>query len=99
MAIIEFYYYVIKALFFFSLLRVFLKFDPLKDHYLFMAVLYTAGLTILYWVYFVSWRQSADWQVTGVWLGKTLALSALYFWLLARFDEGVLFWTLLLAGP
>src|SRR5689334_9306249 len=99
MAIIELYYYGIKALFFFSLLRAFLKFDPLKDHYLFMAILYTAGIAILYWVYFVSWKQSADWQAIRIWLGETLVLSALYYWLMARFDEGILFWTLVLAGP
>jgi hypothetical protein len=99
MALIDLYYYLIKALFFFGLLRSFLKFDVLKDHYLFLAVLYTAGLAFLYWVYFMSWNPAADWRATEIWLGKTLVLSALYFWLLGKYDEGFLFWILVLAGP
>ena len=33
-----------------------------------------------------------------IWLGETFVLSTLYFKLLIRFDEGVIFWTLLLLG-
>ena len=29
---------------------------------------------------------------------ETFLLSTLYFWLMAKFDEGVIFWTLLLLG-
>ena len=32
------------------------------------------------------------------WLIETLVLSTIYFKLMARFDEGVVFWTLLLLG-
>ena len=32
------------------------------------------------------------------WLGETLVLSTFYFKLLARFDEGMIFWVLLLLG-
>ena len=35
------------------------------------------------------------WQA---WLLETLILSTVYFKLMARFDEGVIFWTLLLLG-
>ena len=34
----------------------------------------------------------------SAWVGETFVLSTLYFKLLARFDEGVIFWTLLLMG-
>jgi len=37
----------------------------------------------------------SPWQA---WLGETLLLYTLYFWLMAKFDEGVIFWTLLLLG-
>jgi hypothetical protein len=33
-----------------------------------------------------------------VWLGETLVLSTFYFKLMGKFDEGVIFWTLLLLG-
>ena len=32
------------------------------------------------------------------WLGATFLLATTYFKLLAKFDEGVIFWTLLLLG-
>jgi hypothetical protein len=32
------------------------------------------------------------------WLGATFLLTTIYFKLMARFDEGVIFWTLLLLG-
>lgn len=38
------------------------------------------------------------WRAWQIWVGGNLVLSALYFKLLARFNEGVLFWVLLAAG-
>ena len=35
------------------------------------------------------------WQI--FWL-KTAGIAVMYFWLLQRFDEGPLFWMLLMAG-
>ena len=61
-------------------------------------------------VFIVSWKRGPVplWQVrvartVGIytwqsWLGETFLLSTLYFWLMAKFDEGVIFWTLLLLG-
>lgn len=104
------YYYVFKVLFFFSLIRVQVKFETMKEHWLFLALAYTAGVAILSYVFLFSWQQFpwADWQLRAAraagttpeiaFLGETLLLSMLYFRLLARFDEGVIFWTLLLLG-
>jgi hypothetical protein len=104
------YYLAMKAFFFFSLVRIQVKFETMKDHWLFLGVLYTAGVAFLSYVFLMSWQEFPwpDFQVRiarrfGItpwqaWLGETLALSTLYFKLMAKFDEGVIFWTLLLLG-
>ena len=104
------YYLVIKAVFFFSLVRAQIKSDMLRDHWLFLAALYTAAVAFLSYVFLMSWQEFpwANWQravaaLLGVspwqaFLGETMLLSALYFKLMAKFDEGVIFWTLLLLG-
>jgi hypothetical protein len=65
-------------------------------------------MAFLSYVFLLSWQEFPwpNWQVRfagrlGVspwqaFLGETLLLSTLYFWLMAKFDEGVIFWTLLL---
>jgi hypothetical protein len=87
-----------------------ISYDLIRDHWLFLGILYTAGVAFLSFVFLVSWQNLswAPWQMqvaetVGVspwiaWLGETLLLSTLYFWLMAKFDEGVIFWTLLLLG-
>jgi hypothetical protein len=107
------YYYFIKIVFFFSLVRAQIKSDMLRDHYLFLSILYTAAVAFLSYAFLVSWQGEAvvpgrglEFQLsklTGqsqwrVWLVETLILSAVYFKFLAKFDEGVIFWTLLLLG-
>ncbi len=104
------YYYFIKIVFFFSLVRSQIKYDLLKDHFLFLAVLYTSAVAFLSYVFIFGW-QNVNWlpwqiqvaQSAGVspwvaWLGETFLLSTIYFKLMAKFDEGVIFWTLLLLG-
>ena len=104
------YYLVMKAVFFFSLVRIQVKFDTMKDHWLFLGILYTAGVAFLSYVFLFSWQKFdwADWQLriargVGItpeqsFVAQTFLLSTLYFWLMSRFDEGVVFWTLLLLG-
>jgi hypothetical protein len=105
------YYLFMKVVFFFSLVRLQVKFDTLKDHWLFLGILYTIGIVFLSYVFLFGWQDQfpwAPWQVQlaarlGVtpwtaWVGETLVLYTLYFKLMARFDEGVIFWTLLLLG-
>jgi hypothetical protein len=112
MSTIVLYYYLIKIGFFYSLVRSQVKYDLLKDHYLFLGILYTAAVAFLSYAFIISWqgqsipdrnlelRVSAALGVTPwvAWLGETLVLSTIYFKLMARFDEGVVFWTLLLLG-
>jgi hypothetical protein len=107
------YYYFIKITFFFALVRAQVKSDLLKDHYIFLGVLYTAAVAFLSYAFLVSWQDEnivpgRAWEAQlshsltlsqwRVWLGETLLLSTFYFKLMAKFDEGVIFWTLLLLG-
>ena len=104
------YYLFMKAVFFYSLVRIQIKFETMQDHWLFLGILYTSGVAFLSYVFLLSWQAFpwADWQVRlagnfGVspwqaFLVETFLLSTLYFWLMSKFDEGVIFWTLLLLG-
>lgn len=104
------YYSFIKVVFFFSLVRVQVRSDTMKENWLFFAILYTAAVAFLSWVFIMSWTAPPwpAWQLQvarnfGVtpwqaFLGETLLLCGLYFYLLSKFDEGVIFWTLLLLG-
>jgi hypothetical protein len=62
-----------------------------------LALLYTAGVGLLSWVFFVAAGQvqTRPWEI---WLAKTLAIAVVYFKLLEKFDEGWIFWTLILLG-
>jgi hypothetical protein len=109
---ISLYYYIIKITFFYALVKAQFRYDLIKDHYLFLGILYTACVAFLSWCFFVSLLGQnfvngplimpvsralgvTPWQA---WLILTLILSTIYFKLMARFDEGVIFWTLLLLG-
>ncbi len=106
----DLYYFFIKFVFFFGILRSLIKFEPLQKHYLFLGILYTAGVAFISYVFLVSWQnipfRALDRQIAAVvgvspwvaWLGETLVLSTVYFRMICRFDEGVIFWTLLLLG-
>ena len=97
MMVLNVYYIAIKAMFFYSLVHSFVKFENLQKHWLFLALLYTAGVALLSFVWFVlpGQMQIGAWQT---WLVKTLVIAVIYFKLLDRFDEGVMFWILLVAG-
>jgi hypothetical protein len=70
----------------------------MKDHYVFLGVVYTLGIAFLSYVFLLSYQPAPDYRAWQIWLAKTLVLATLYFWLMAKFDEGVIFWTLLLLG-
>ena len=106
------YYILIKITFFYGLVRAQFRYDLIKDHYLFLGILYTAGVAFLSYAFLVSWRgqtflngplivpvsQALGVTLWQAWLILTFILSTIYFKLMARFDEGVIFWTLLLLG-
>jgi hypothetical protein len=104
------FYVGIRLVFFYSLVHTQVKYDTMKDHWLFLGALFTAATAFLSYIFFLSWQDItwASWQVQisqnfGItpwqaYLCETFLLSTLYFWLIAKFDEGVIFWTLLLLG-
>ncbi len=92
------YYIGIKAAFLFSLVHAFVKFEPLQKHWFFLGLLYTAGVVMLSWVWFVAPQEAPNYHAWQIFWLKTAGIAVLYFWLLQRFDEGWIFWTLIIAG-
>lgn len=97
MLIFDGYYIAIKAAFLYGLIHSFVKFEPLQKSWLFLALLYTAGIALLSWVWLVAPGrvETRAWQF---WLLQTGILAIIYFKLLERFDDGILFWLLIVAG-
>ena len=56
MTTIFLYYFLIKIGFFYSLVRAQVTYDLIKDHYLFLGVLYTAAVAFLSLAFLVSWQ-------------------------------------------
>ena len=52
---VSLYYFFIKITFFFALVRAQVKYDLVKDHYLFLGILYTAAVAFLSFAFLVSW--------------------------------------------
>ncbi len=75
------YYYLMKAVFLFSLVRILVKFETMKDHWLFLGLLYSAGIAFLSWVFLISpsdnpdWRSLADLAREVYWALDTLLLA------------------------
>jgi hypothetical protein len=94
-------YFGMKFFFLAAIVSSLVKFEPLQRHVFFLSVLYTGAVAFLSYVFLISpgdaiyWKSWRDWQV---WLGITFVLSLIYFKLLVRFDEGILFWVVLLLG-
>ena len=104
-------YFFLKFLLFFSIVKALVRFEALGKHVLFLGILYTSLVALISYVFIVATQPSAfraEWvmrayQMTGlspwlIWLGATLVLSTVYFKLMVKFDEGILFWILLVLG-
>ena len=94
---IDLYYYGIKAVFFFGLVHSFVKFETLQKSWFFLGLIYTAGVGLLSYIWLVMPERVATrpWQI---WLAETAVIAVIYFKLLERFDEGIMFWILIVAG-
>lgn len=92
------YYFAIKVMFLFGLVRSLVAFDVLQRHVLFLGLLYTGGVAFLSWVFLLSYQPVVDWSDWKWWLGRTLLLVLVYFALLVKFDESKLFWIILPLG-
>ncbi|QEH34665.1 hypothetical protein OJF2_32060 [Aquisphaera giovannonii] len=91
------YYVAIKAFFFYGLLTAIVKFENLQKSWLLIALIYAGGAAFLSWVWLVAAGRVPfpEWQR---WALMNAGISLVYFRLITWFDEGVLFWTLLLLG-
>ena len=109
------YYFFIKIVFFFSIVRVLVAYEPMHRHTLFLGILYTAAVAFLSYVFIQSmlprFTMDRAWELAVadaigvsrdktwfIWLAETFLLSTVYFKLICKFEEGVVFWTLLLLG-
>ena len=96
--IVEIYYYAMKFFIFFAIVRSLVKFEPLQRHVLFLGLLYTGIVTFLSYVFIVGPMEIVPWGMWELWLAKTFLLATSYFWLLVRYDEGIVFWILIMLG-
>ena len=104
-------YFFLKFMIFFAIVKAMVKFETLGNHFLFLGILYTSIVAFISYVFIVTTRPDAfraQWimrinQMSGlspwlIWLAATFLLTTLYFKLLSKFDEGAIFWILLVAG-
>ncbi len=104
-------YFFLKFLLFFSIVKALVRFEALGKHSLFLGILYTSLVALISYVFLISTGSvafRASWilwihGLTGLspwlsWLAATLVVSTVYFTLLVKFDEGILFWILLVLG-
>ncbi len=105
-------YILIKAAFLAGLIKAAVSSEDMGRRPLLLAAVYTLGIGALSFVFFnpevlsslhMPWpdRVIGSVAVDGrvFWLGTTFLITALYFWLLARFENaGMLWWSILLGG-
>ena len=96
--ILAVYYIGIKAAFLFGLVHSFVKFEPLQKSWFFMGFyLHGRGDAAELLCSLAGPVGGSDYPLEIFWL-RTQGSPLSYFWLLERFDEGWIFWTLTLAG-
>jgi hypothetical protein len=72
-------YRLIKFVFLYSLVRTQIKSEAMKDHYVFLAFLYTADIAFLSYVFIVSWQPVswAPWQIQLAQKARHIPLAGL----------------------
>ncbi len=104
-------YFFLKFLLFFAMVKALVKSDSLQRHVVALAVVYTALVAFISYVFVLSTNPnafSAQWLMaanrrTGIspwliWLASTWLLSTVYFAAMARCVENSFFWILLIGG-
>ena len=99
---IALFYLLIKGAFLAGLIKAFTSNDSLMSKPIMFAGIYTLGIAGLSYIYLnpsMLREMGLAMQDRQIWLGSTFVLSALYFWLLAKFENaGALWWAILLLG-
>jgi hypothetical protein len=95
-------YYIMKVAFFGSLVRSFVIYEPLRRHVIFLSLLYTGVVALLSFVFMIGpsggMANYKLFELWKYWLGLNFLLIFVYFKLLDRFEDGVLFWVVLMLG-
>src|SRR5579863_10105774 len=94
----DIYYFGLKGFLLITLVRTFVVHEPMQKHWLFLSILYTALLAALSWVFWLNMHPGIRPQAWHFWLAESFVLIVIYFKLLARFDQGLLFWVIFLVG-
>lgn len=94
----ELVYYAMKVVLFASIVRALVTAESLQRYTLWLAGFYTAAVAFLSYIFLVGPQSNPNWELWQYWLGLNFLLSAFYFKLIARFDEGRLFWLILPMG-
>jgi hypothetical protein len=91
-------YYALKGFFLLSLARTFVVFDAFQKQWLIFPIVYAVGLGLLSWVFILGMNPGIPTDDWKIWLAKSFGLAVVYFKLLSKFEEGLLFWIILLGG-
>ena len=93
-----FVYYALKGFFLLSLARSYVVYDVLQKQWLVFPIVYAIALGLLSWVFILGMNPQIPADVWKIWLAQSFGLAVLYFYLLKTFEEGMLFWIVLLGG-
>lgn len=92
-------YLVIKGAFFASLLKVHLSSEAMKERPFWMALIYTAGIALLSYIYFNPLLVGPTMVRWEHWVGMSFVLAFAYYWTLAKFEEvPIIWWPTLILG-
>jgi hypothetical protein len=94
----EIVYYAMKVVLFASIVRALVTAESLHRYTLWLAGFYTALVALLSFVFLIGPQAKPNWELWQYWLGLNFLLSAVYFKLIARFEDGKLFWVILPLG-
>lgn len=92
------YYLGLKGLLIIALSRAIAMYEDFQKHWIFFSLLYTAGVGALSWVFVLSMNPQIPDEAWQHWLVKTFLVAAIYFKLLSRFDQGIMFWLIFPLG-
>jgi hypothetical protein len=85
-------YYGLKTVLIASIVAAFVRAEPLRQYKIFLALLSTAGVAFLSWVFLLSQLDMVDLRLWGMWLGANFAGMLFFLWLLERLENNFFFW-------
>lgn len=71
------YYFAIKGMFLFGIVRSFVKYDELQKHWLFLSLLYTSGIAFLSWVFILNMNPDTMLRTLEILVAKNFVLGTI----------------------